>query len=70
MERRRFLEVAPLVRLPRPPAPEPSPTAFICCPVPVVVFPWQLALYQWAFEQAREVAKPSLLERDLLAVWN
>jgi hypothetical protein len=34
------------------------------------VFPWQIALYQWAFEQAREVAKPSLLERDLLAVWN
>ena len=31
---------------------------------------WQQALYQWAFEQAQQVVRPSLPERDLLAVWN
>ena len=30
----------------------------------------QQALYEWAYQQAREVLRPSLLERDLLAVWN
>ena len=28
------------------------------------------ALYQWAFAQAQEVVRPSILERDLLGVWN
>jgi hypothetical protein len=31
---------------------------------------WQQALYQWAFREAQAVVRPSLLERDLLAVWN
>jgi hypothetical protein len=30
----------------------------------------QSLLYQVAFAQAQEVARPSLPERDLLAVWN
>jgi hypothetical protein len=30
----------------------------------------QQRLYQWAFEQAQEAARPSLPERDLAGVWN
>jgi hypothetical protein len=56
--------------------PTPSPTAFLLCPV--VCLPvwspaqgqWQQSLYDWAFAQARAVVRPSLPERDLLAVWN
>jgi hypothetical protein len=35
-------------------------------------FQWLMLqqLYQAAFAQAQAVARPSLLERDLLAVWN
>jgi hypothetical protein len=29
-----------------------------------------MSIYQLAFEQARIEARPSLLERDLLGVWN
>jgi hypothetical protein len=63
--------------LPRPPAPAIAPTAFVlisplvCTPgvaaPPLAVQQW---LYQFALEQAQAVARPSLLERDLLAVWN
>jgi hypothetical protein len=28
------------------------------------------ALYEWAFNEAQAVARPSILERDLLGVWN
>jgi hypothetical protein len=46
--------------------------------LPVAVLPavpanqraWQLALYEWAFAEAQAVVQPSLLERDLLGVWN
>lgn len=31
---------------------------------------WQQQVYQWAFEQAQAVNKPSWIERDLLGVWN
>ena len=31
---------------------------------------WQHSIYRMAFEQAQAAARPSLLERDLLAVWN
>jgi hypothetical protein len=62
--------------LPRPAPPAPSPAAFVLYPVVCVPLAspaqalWVEALYRWAFEQAREVARPSLLERDLLGVWN
>jgi hypothetical protein len=61
--------------LPAPPAPAPAPGAFVLCPVGLPLVPagyalWQQALYQWAFAQAQEVVRPSLPERDLLAVWN
>ena len=31
---------------------------------------WHQLLYQEAFARAQAVARPSLLERDLLGVWN
>jgi hypothetical protein len=31
---------------------------------------WQQALYQRALAEAQAVVRPSLPERDLLAVWN
>jgi hypothetical protein len=63
-------------RLPAPPPPAPAAGAFVL--VPFACFPsvtpeqasWQQALYQWAFDEAQAVARPSLLERDLLGVWN
>jgi hypothetical protein len=57
------------------PTPLPAPP-FVLVPVfcvplaPPGLPPWQEPLYRWALEQARAVARPSLLERDLLAVWN
>jgi hypothetical protein len=61
--------------LPPAPAPAPAPGAFVLCPLCPAPAPpgyalWQQALYQWAFAQAQAVARPSLPERDLLAVWN
>ena len=62
--------------LPRPPAPLPSPAGFALYPVACLPLPspahalWLEALYRWALEQGREVARPSLPERDLLGVWN
>ena len=56
--------------------PTPSPGAFVMCP-PMCLPAWspelalrQQALYEWALNQARAVVRPSLPERDLLAVWN
>lgn len=63
-------------RLPEPPAPALLPAAFSMCPVaalpPCCGAQWPMVqqLYQLAFEQAQAVARPSLPERDLLAVWN
>ena len=31
---------------------------------------YQKALYEWAFAEAQAVVQPSLLDRDLLGVWN
>jgi hypothetical protein len=31
---------------------------------------WQQWVYRCAFEQAQAVTRPSILERDLLGVWN
>jgi hypothetical protein len=76
MQRHRLLVEAPIYRLPRPPAPEPAPGSFVLCPLfltsGLTVEQWTCRqwLYQWALEQARETVRPSLPERDLLAVWN
>jgi hypothetical protein len=69
----RFRSAAPA----RPVAnPSPSPAAFLLCPL--MGLPacspahnqWQQSLYEYALAQAQAVVRPSLPERDLLAVWN
>lgn len=57
-------------RLPQTAAPVAPSTAFLLCPVAGGMNPAQWMLYQLAFQQAQAVVRPSLLERDLLAVWN
>jgi hypothetical protein len=65
-----------VVRLPKPPPPTVTPGAFVACPLGAsptaepVQWLCQQALYRWAFEEAQAVARPSILERDLLGVWN
>jgi hypothetical protein len=64
------------VRLPQPPAPGITPTGFVMYPTAALpghcpeVWLWQQWLYHRAFELAQAVVRPSLLERDLPAVWN
>jgi hypothetical protein len=63
-------------QLPQPPVPAITPANFVACPF--ALMQWfsplerlcQSFLYQMAFEQAQADARPSLLERDLLAMWN
>jgi hypothetical protein len=76
MHHPRFSTEPAVIRLPQPPAPDIAPHAFML--VPLVMCPghaleqWlcQQWVYQRAFEMAQAVARPSLLERDLLGVWN
>lgn len=76
MQRRTFLHEGEVFRLPRTPPPPITPDAFAVCPLAVVQgacplqIVWQQALYQLALQQAQEVARPSIQERNLLAVWN
>jgi hypothetical protein len=67
MNRDTFLPL-PTVRRLLPPA----PGAFQLWPVWTsgAHWGWQEPLYRWALAEARAVASPSWLERDLLAVWN
>lgn len=51
----------------------PSPSAFFLCPAmngTPAQRQGQQDLYAWALAQAQAVVRPSLLERDLLGVWN
>jgi hypothetical protein len=51
----------------------PAPAAFLLCPLMApspAQCQWQQGLYAWALAQAQAVVRPSLLERDLLGVWN
>ncbi len=57
------------LRLPCPPAPPIAPGSFVPCPEGGLSASQQW-LYQWAFEQAQQAARPSLPERDLAGVWN
>jgi hypothetical protein len=76
MWRNRMSREAEPYRLPQPPAPVPSPGAFLVCPLVAIQglsgeqWRWMQCLYRQAFEQAQAVARPSLPERDLLGVWN
>ena len=58
-------------------ASQPSLKGFICCPASVLqtlqgqqLSRQQQQIYQMAFQEAQAVARPSILERDLLGVWN
>jgi hypothetical protein len=70
---KRFLTMPPLQPIPDP---TPAPGAFCLCPVgwfgavPAAYGQWQQDLYRWALAQAQAVVRPSILERDLLGVWN
>jgi hypothetical protein len=71
----RFLDHGEIYQLPRPPQPVIEPGSFFLWPIggPTTnsaYAGWQCALYQLALEQALAVARPSILERDLIAVWN
>jgi hypothetical protein len=60
------------VHLPHPTMPVHT-GSFVCVAVPFVsVEQWtaQQWLYQRAFEMAQAVVRPSIIERDLLGVWN
>jgi hypothetical protein len=65
----RFRSAVPAQRVADP---SPSPAAFLLCPLAFSCAhgQWQQSLYQWALSQAKAVVRPSLPERDLLAVWN
>jgi hypothetical protein len=65
----RFLDPMDHTPVPRLPAPVPAPGNFMAFP-PGVLQNWQIALYQQAYALAQEIARPSLLERDLAGVWN
>jgi hypothetical protein len=75
MPRHRFQAEPEPLRLPQPPAPGLNPSAVVLWPLDALgshpqQLLWQISLYQWAFAQAQAVARPSILERNLLAVWN
>jgi hypothetical protein len=61
------------MQLPQPPAPPINPCAFVLVELPMQSMQqWtaQQWIYQQAFEAAKAVCRPSIIERDLLGVWN
>ncbi|HEV3256694.1 MAG TPA: hypothetical protein VG013_07445 [Gemmataceae bacterium] len=76
MYQHRLLDALERYHLPRPPAPPITAAGFMACPwillqgMTAAQQCWQRSVYQAALELAQEVARPSLPERDLLAVWN
>jgi len=76
MHHKRFATEPSVIPLPQPPLPPIAPDAFMMCPLALASgqaleqWLWQQWVYQRAFEQAQAVVRPSLPERDLLAVWN
>jgi hypothetical protein len=72
MSRHRFLDlVHPEVA--RVPAGQPAlASGFMACPLVLQAGPWawQQQVYQWAFEQAQAVVRPSRLERWQVANLN
>lgn len=76
MRHHRFSHLIPMERQPEPQQPAVNPAAFCLCPASMMpAMPpdqWLMRqmIYQMAFQQAQAVVRPSLPERDLLAVWN
>lgn len=60
------------IRLPQPQVPLNAGGFMLVCVPVMCVQQWtmQQYLYQRAFEMALAVVRPSILERDLLGVWN
>jgi hypothetical protein len=76
VQHHRFANQTERYHLPSLLAPAFAPGSFIACPLAlcqgltVAQLLGQAAVYQLAFEQAQATLRPSLPERDLLAVWN
>ena len=76
MPQKRFSLEAQPNRLPQPPVPQSLMTGFVLCPLAQLPpmstqqLMLQQMLYHQAFQEAQAVCRPSILERDLLAVWN
>ena len=76
MDEPRFHLPAANYALPHRPEPAINPGSFVVCPLALVGrLPfqpqcWQSFVYQVALNAAAESCRPSLPERDLLAVWN
>ena len=76
MFRHRIAMEADYYRLPQPPEPRIEIGSFQVCPTSVLCTctPEQMngaiQLYHWAFEQAKAVARPAVIERELFALWN
>jgi hypothetical protein len=75
MSQHRFVDQLSREHLPPPTAPAVAGSGFMACPAALCLgwspmqWAWQQQLYAWAFEQARAVLRPSVLERvgrDLL----
>jgi hypothetical protein len=70
MPRHRFRDLVEVVAEPAA-AVRPTPVGFVACPVALQPWlsgaagPWQQQLYQWAYEQARGVLRPSVHEGRL-----
>jgi hypothetical protein len=75
MHQHRFAEHVENYHLPEPRV-VLSADGFMACPVlllqsvPWHQLAWQNEIYQLAFQQTQAELRPSLPERDLLAVWN
>jgi hypothetical protein len=76
MYRHRLAPEADYYRLPEPPAPNVRPGSFVLCSVAVIpsctADQWtglQL-VYGLAFDQARAVSRPSILDRNVFTFWN
>lgn len=76
MRRHRFRTETVMHNLPEPPQPPASPAGFCLCPwtmmsgMSIEQILLRQMIYQMALAQAQAVVRPSLPERDLLAVWN
>lgn len=71
----RFFGEGEIAPLPRPELPAPSATAFVLCPVPMMMgaegpWCWANELYRIAYEQARAAVSPPWHLRMLLACPN